>query len=78
VSEVDADIRQLAAWLGSNVQEVTDVVDDRLRDEVPEYFEGIDPGMADAERTSVMANLRAVAQGLGTAARCLTGFRLVR
>jgi hypothetical protein len=65
VSEVDADIRQLAAWLESNVQEVTDVVDDRLRDEVPEYFEGIDPGMADAERTSVMANLRAVAQGLG-------------
>ncbi len=47
------------------MQEVTDVVDDRLHDEVPEYFEGIDPGMADVERTSVVANLRAVANGLG-------------
>ena len=61
---VDADIRQLAAWLESNLQEVTDVVDDRLHDEVPEYFEGIDPGMADVERASIVANLRAVAQGL--------------
>jgi hypothetical protein len=65
VSVVDADIRQLAAWLDSRVQEVTDVVDDRLHDEVPEYFEGIDPGMADVERGSVVANLRAVAHGLG-------------
>jgi hypothetical protein len=64
VSVVDADLRQLAAWLDSNVQEVTDVVDDRLHDEVPEYFEGIDPGMADVERASVTANLRAVAHGL--------------
>ena len=39
-------------------------MDDRLHDEVPEYFEGIDPGMADVERASVMANLRAVAHGL--------------
>ncbi len=62
---VDADIRQLAAWLDSNVQEITDVVDDRLRDEVPEYFEGLDPGMADVERASIVANLRAVAHGLG-------------
>ena len=61
---MDADLRQLAAWLDSHVQEVTDVVDDRLHDEVPEYFEGIDPGMADVERASVMANLRAVAHGL--------------
>jgi hypothetical protein len=65
VSVVDADLRQLAAWLDSNVGEVTDVVDDRLHDEVPEYFEGIDPGMADVERGSVVANLRAVAHGLG-------------
>jgi len=65
VGYVDADIRQLAAWLDSNVQEVTDVVDDRLRDEVPEYFEGVDPGMADVERASVVANLRAVGRGLG-------------
>jgi hypothetical protein len=65
VSAVDADIRQLAVWLDSNVQDVTDVVDDRLHDEVPEYFEGVDPGMADVERGSVVANLRAVAHGLG-------------
>jgi len=65
VGYVDADIRQLAAWLDSNVQEVTDVVDDRLHEEVPEYFEGIDPGMADVERASIVANLRAVAHGLG-------------
>lgn len=64
MSGVDADIRQLATWLDSNVQGVTDVVDDRLHDEVPEYFEDIDPGMADVERASVMANLRAVAHGL--------------
>jgi hypothetical protein len=64
VSGVDADIRQLAAWLESSVQEVTDAVDARLHDEVPEYFEGIDPSMADAERASVVANLRAVAHGL--------------
>src|SRR4051794_24948983 len=62
---VDADIRQLAAWLDSNAQQVTDVVDDRLHDEVPEYFEGMDPGMADVERASIVANLRAVAHGLG-------------
>jgi hypothetical protein len=65
VSDVDADLRQLAAWLDSNAQGVTDVVDDRLHDEVPEYFEGIDPGMADVERASIVANLRAVARGLG-------------
>jgi PucR C-terminal helix-turn-helix domain/GGDEF-like domain len=65
MGDVDADIRQLAAWLDSNAQEVTDVVDDRLHDEVPEYFEGIDPGMADVERASIVANLRAVAHGLG-------------
>ncbi len=65
MSDLDADIRQLAAWLDSNAEEVTDVVDDRLRDEVPEYFEGLDPGMADVERASVVANLRAVAHGLG-------------
>jgi hypothetical protein len=65
VSDVDADIRQLSAWLESNVQAVTDVVDERLHDEVPEYFEGIDPGTADVERASVVANLRAVAHGLG-------------
>jgi hypothetical protein len=65
VGGVDADIRQLAAWLDANAQEVTDVVDDRLRDAVPEYFEGVDPGMADVERSSVVANLRAVAHGLG-------------
>jgi len=46
------------------VQEVTDAVDARLHDEVPEYFAGIDPSMADAERASVVANLRAVAHGL--------------
>ena len=39
--------------------------DDRLDDEVPEYFEGIDPDMADVERASIAANLRAVAHGLG-------------
>ncbi len=65
MSGVDADIRQLAAWLDSNAEQVTDVVDDRLHDEVPEYFEGLDPGMGDVERGSVVANLRAVAHGLG-------------
>src|SRR4051794_29366184 len=61
---VDADVRQLADWLTAHVEEVTDVVDDRLREEVPEYFEGIDPGMADVERASIVANLHAVADGL--------------
>ncbi len=61
---MDADIREMAAWLDSNVQGVMDVVDGRLHDEVPEYFEGIDPGMADVERASIVANLRAVAHGL--------------
>jgi hypothetical protein len=65
MGDVDADIRQLAAWLDSNAQDVADVVDARLHDEVPEYFEGIDPGMADVERSSIVANLRAVAYGLG-------------
>lgn len=32
---------------------------------MPEYFEGIDPGIADVERASIVANLRAVAHGLG-------------
>ena len=72
MGDVDADLRQLAAWLDSHAQEITDVVDDRLHDEVPEYFEGIDPGMADIERASIVANLRAVAHGLDTAARCLS------
>jgi len=49
VSDVDADIRQLAAWLECNVQQVTDIVDDQLHHEVPEYFEGIDPGMAERD-----------------------------
>jgi hypothetical protein len=64
VSDVDADIRQLAAWLESNVHEVTEIVDERLHDEVPEYFERMDPGMADVERASIVANLRAIAHGL--------------
>ena len=46
---MDADIRQLAAWLECNVQQVTDIVDDQLHHEVPEYFEGIDPGMAERD-----------------------------
>ena len=65
MGDVGADIRQLAAWLDDSAQSVTDVVDQRLHDEVPEYFDGIDPGMADVERASIVANLRAVAHGLG-------------
>jgi hypothetical protein len=64
VSDVDANVRRVADWLQGHVEEVTDFLEDRLREAVPEYFEGIDPVVAAGERASVVANLRAVAHGL--------------
>jgi hypothetical protein len=65
VSDVDGDVRRVAAWLEDNVEAVTDRLMDRLRDEVPEYFEGVDPVMVDAGRDGAVANLLAIAYGLG-------------
>jgi PucR-like helix-turn-helix protein/diguanylate cyclase with GGDEF domain len=65
VSDVDADIRRAAGWLEEHAEQATDVLEDRQRDEVPEFFEGLDPVMAQAARTSTVANLRALAEGLG-------------
>jgi hypothetical protein len=65
VSDVDADIRRAAGWLEEHAEEATDVLQDRVRDAVPEFFADVDPVMAEATRASVAANLRTVAHGLG-------------
>lgn len=61
---VEADVRRVADWLQDEVDGIVDVVCDRLREEVPEYFDGIDPVMEELRRASVAANALALADGL--------------
>jgi DNA-binding PucR family transcriptional regulator len=57
---------EIAAWVRDTTPQLVELMLDRMRIEVPAYFDSDDPGFMDMARESIVANLEAVAEGLQT------------
>jgi DNA-binding PucR family transcriptional regulator len=66
VVTVDHRIRDVATWIERETPTLVDLMLQRMRIEVPEYFISDDPGFPEMARESIVANLQAVADGLQT------------
>jgi DNA-binding PucR family transcriptional regulator len=59
-------MREIAAWVQDATPQLVELMLERMRVEVPAYFASEDPGFMDMARESIVANLEAVADGLGS------------
>jgi len=62
---VDRPMREIAAWVQDATPQLVELMLERMRVEAPAYFASEDPGFMDTARQSIVANLVAVADGLG-------------
>jgi DNA-binding PucR family transcriptional regulator len=64
VLAVDRRVREIATWVQEAGPQLVELMLDRMRVEVPAYFDSDDPGFMDMARESIVANLEAVVDGL--------------
>jgi hypothetical protein len=60
----DRNVRNLSAWVESALESLVDGIGQRLREDVPEFFEDEGAPHLHANRQAIRANLAAVADGL--------------
>jgi hypothetical protein len=70
--EVEAAILRVAEWVEEHVGEIADLLYDRMRDEVPEYFDGINPAMKEVGRGSIVATPCRSPMAFATVVLCRT------
>jgi DNA-binding PucR family transcriptional regulator len=66
VLTVDRRLREVSAWVHAETPRLVELMLERMRTDVPAYFESDDPAFMDMAREAIVANLEAVADALET------------